>query len=88
MPPSVRPLLVANAGSAFVKVFPCSQVVGEGYIKALNTALPQIPLIAAGGVDQQTAREFILAGASALGVGDDLIPKDAIERKQSDRIQE
>ena len=77
-----------EAGSDFVKVFPCSQVGGEGYIKALNTALPQIPLIAAGGVSQRTAREFILAGASGVGIGNDLIPHDAIERKQADRIQE
>lgn len=77
-----------EAGSDFVKVFPCSQVGGEGYIRALKTALPEIPLIAAGGVNQRTAREFILAGASALGIGNDLIPKDAIERKQSGRIRE
>ena len=77
-----------EAGADFVKVFPCSQFGGNGYIKALNTALPQIPLVAAGGVNQRTAREFILAGASAIGVGTDLIPHDAIERKQSDRIQE
>lgn len=77
-----------EAGSDFVKVFPCSQVGGNGYIKALNTALPQIPLVAAGGVNQRTARDFILAGAIAIGVGTDLIPHDAIERKQSDRIQE
>lgn len=77
-----------EAGSDFVKVFPCAQVGGEGYIKALNTALPQIPLIAAGGVNQRTAREFILAGATALGVGKDLIPFEAIERRQADRIRE
>lgn len=77
-----------EAGSDFVKVFPCAQVGGEGYIRALNTALPQIPLVAAGGVNQRTAREFILAGASALGIGNDLIPHDAIERKQSGRIRE
>src|SRR5215469_3085373 len=61
-----------DAGSDFVKVFPCSQVGGESYVKALNTALPQIPLIAAGGINQRTARDFILAGASAIGVGNDL----------------
>lgn len=77
-----------DAGSDFVKVFPCAQVGGESYIKTLNAALPQIPLIAAGGINQRTARDFILAGASAIGVGNDLIPHDAIERKQSDRIQE
>ena len=77
-----------EAGSDFVKVFPCTQVGGEAYIKALNTALPQIPLIAAGGVNQRTAREFILAGATAIGIGKDLIPHEAIERKQADRIRE
>jgi len=77
-----------EAGSDFVKVFPCAPVGGEEYIKALNTALPQIPLIAAGGVKQQNAREFILAGATAIGVGKDLIPHEAIERRQSNRIRE
>ena len=77
-----------EAGSDFVKVFPCAQVGGDKYIKALKTALPQIPLIAAGGVNQQTATSFILAGATAIGVGAELIPADAIERRESDRIQE
>jgi 2-dehydro-3-deoxyphosphogluconate aldolase / (4S)-4-hydroxy-2-oxoglutarate aldolase len=78
----------SEAGSHFVKVFPCAPVGGDVYIKALNTALPHIPLIAAGGVNQQTARGFILAGATAIGVGKDLIPPEAIERRQADRIRE
>jgi 2-dehydro-3-deoxyphosphogluconate aldolase / (4S)-4-hydroxy-2-oxoglutarate aldolase len=77
-----------EAGSDFVKVFPCFLVGGERYIRALKTALPAIRLIAAGGVNQQTAAEFIVAGASAIGVGTELIPPEAIERKQSRRIQE
>jgi len=77
-----------EAGSNFVKVFPCAPVGGAEYIKALNTALPQIPLIAAGGVKQQNAKEFILAGATAIGVGKDLIPHEAIERRQANRIRE
>ena len=77
-----------EAGADFVKVFPCSLVGGERYIKALKTALPAIRLIAAGGVNQQTAEDFIVAGASAIGVGTELIPTEAIERKQSKRIQE
>ena len=75
-------------GSDFVKVFPCAPVGGEAYLKALNTALPQISMIAAGGVNQQTARAYILAGAAAIGIGHDLIPHDAIERRQADRIRE
>jgi 2-dehydro-3-deoxyphosphogluconate aldolase/(4S)-4-hydroxy-2-oxoglutarate aldolase len=77
-----------EAGADFVKVFPCVDVGGERYIKALKTALPQIPLVAAGGVNQQTAENYILAGASAIGVGSELIPPEAIERRQAKRIKE
>jgi len=77
-----------RAGSDFVKVFPCAGVGGDHYIKSLKTALPQISLIAAGGVNQQTAANFILAGASAIGVGNELIPTEAIERRQAKRIRE
>jgi 2-dehydro-3-deoxyphosphogluconate aldolase / (4S)-4-hydroxy-2-oxoglutarate aldolase len=77
-----------KAGSDFVKIFPCSQVGGDSYIKALKAPFPQIPLVAAGGVNQQTAGAFILAGASAVGVGGDLIPRSAIELRQPERIRE
>jgi 2-dehydro-3-deoxyphosphogluconate aldolase/(4S)-4-hydroxy-2-oxoglutarate aldolase len=63
-------------------------VGGEKYIKALHRSLPQIPLIAAGGVNQQTAMNYILAGASAIGVGTELIPTEAIMRRQAKRIRE
>jgi 2-keto-3-deoxy-6-phosphogluconate aldolase len=49
---------------------------------------PQIPLIAAGGVNQLNAFNFVVAGATALGVGRQLIPADAIRLRQSDRIGE
>jgi 2-dehydro-3-deoxyphosphogluconate aldolase/(4S)-4-hydroxy-2-oxoglutarate aldolase len=91
IPGALTPSEVVTAwrvGSDFVKVFPCSQVGGEKYIKALKKALPQIPLVASGGVTQHTAAGFVLAGAAALGVGLDLIPPDAITRRQVERIQE
>lgn len=56
-----------RAGSDFVKVFPCSANGGYRYIRALKVPLPQIPMIASGGVNQQTAFDFIRAGAAALG---------------------
>jgi 2-dehydro-3-deoxyphosphogluconate aldolase / (4S)-4-hydroxy-2-oxoglutarate aldolase len=77
-----------EAGADFVKVFPCVDVGGDRYIRALRSALPQIPLIAAGGVNQQTAEKYILAGATAIGVGSELIPAEAIERRQAKRIKE
>ena len=77
-----------RAGSDFVKVFPCDAVGGASYIRSLKTALPQIRLIAAGGINDRTASSFITAGASALCVGNDLIPADAIRLRQAHRIQE
>ncbi len=77
-----------KAGADFVKVFPCAQVGGDAYIKALKRPFPQVRLIAAGGVNQQTAANFILAGASAIGVGGELIPNDAIRLRQAERIHE
>jgi 2-dehydro-3-deoxyphosphogluconate aldolase / (4S)-4-hydroxy-2-oxoglutarate aldolase len=77
-----------KGGSDMVKVFPCSQVGCDTYIKALRGPFPQIPLIAAGGVNQQTAAAFITAGATALGIGSELIPRAAIELHQPERIRE
>lgn len=77
-----------SAGADYVKVYPCSQIGGDKYIKTLHTALPEIRLIAAGGVNRQTAVHYILAGASAIGVGAELIPADAIKRREVERIRE
>jgi len=77
-----------KAGSDLVKVFPCAQVGGDTYIKALKGPFPKVPLIASGGVNQQTASAFILAGAAALGIGGELIPRAAIELRQPERIRE
>jgi 2-dehydro-3-deoxyphosphogluconate aldolase/(4S)-4-hydroxy-2-oxoglutarate aldolase len=77
-----------RAGANFVKVFPCAQVGGEKYIKALHMALPQISLIAAGGVTQQNATAYLLAGACAIGVGAELIPPDAVQHREIERIKE
>ncbi|MGA8311331.1 MAG: bifunctional 4-hydroxy-2-oxoglutarate aldolase/2-dehydro-3-deoxy-phosphogluconate aldolase [Terriglobales bacterium] len=77
-----------KAGSELVKVFPCTPIGGPAYIRALRGPFPQVPMIAAGGVNQETAADFILAGATALGIGGRLIPKVAIEHREPDRISE
>ena len=77
-----------KAASDFVKVFPCAQLGGDSYIRALKAALPQVPLIAAGGVNQLTAGNLILAGAAALGVGRELIPKEAIQQRRAGWVRE
>lgn len=77
-----------KAGADFVKIFPAAPMGGDNYIRSLKLPLPQILLIAAGGVNQQTATGFIAAGASAIGVGSELLPKDAVRRRQDERIHE
>jgi 2-dehydro-3-deoxyphosphogluconate aldolase / (4S)-4-hydroxy-2-oxoglutarate aldolase len=89
LPGALTPTEVTRAwqsGADFVKVFPCALVGGENYIRALKAPFPTLPLIAAGGVNQQNASNFIVAGASALGIGGELIPKEAIRLRQADRI--
>jgi 2-dehydro-3-deoxyphosphogluconate aldolase/(4S)-4-hydroxy-2-oxoglutarate aldolase len=67
-----------KAGSDFVKVFPCGAVGGAKYIKALQAPLPQIPMIPTGGVNMETAADFIRAGAAALGFGSELVSAAAL----------
>jgi len=76
-----------KAGCDFIKVVPCAHG-GDSYIRMLKAMLPKVPLIAAGGVNQLTALNYILAGAIGLGVGRELIPREAIRLRQSERIQE
>ncbi|HEV7643106.1 MAG TPA: bifunctional 4-hydroxy-2-oxoglutarate aldolase/2-dehydro-3-deoxy-phosphogluconate aldolase, partial [Pyrinomonadaceae bacterium] len=67
-----------TAGADFVKIFPAGSVGGASYIKNLKGPLPQIKFIPTGGVSLKTAADFIKAGASALGVGTDLVDVKAI----------
>jgi 2-dehydro-3-deoxyphosphogluconate aldolase/(4S)-4-hydroxy-2-oxoglutarate aldolase len=78
----------AKAGCQLVKVFPCCQVGGPGYIRVLKAPFPDVSMIASGGVTQQNVAEFIRAGAVAIGVGQDLIPRKAIDLRESDWIRE
>ena len=81
-------IMAWKAGADFIKIFPCAQVGGDSYIRALKVPFPKVPLIASGGVNQQTAANFILAGATALGIGAELIPKEALARRQEAWIGE
>src|SRR6059058_3892161 len=77
-----------EAGADFVKVFPCGQVGGAKYIKALKGPLPQVPLVPTGGVNLNTAAEFIEAGAAALGIGGELVRADALKSGKPEVIVE
>ena len=77
-----------EAGSDFVKVFPCDNVGGARYIRALKGPFPQIDLIPTGGVNLNTAGEFIAAGSAALAVGSELVDKTAVASKDFSKIAE
>ena len=77
-----------RAGADFVKIFPCAQVGGASYLKALKGPLPGIPLVPTGGVNLETAASFLRAGAAALGVGGELILKDVIHSRRTGVIED
>jgi 2-dehydro-3-deoxyphosphogluconate aldolase / (4S)-4-hydroxy-2-oxoglutarate aldolase len=77
-----------EAGADFVKIFPCGQVGGAKYIKALKGPFPQIPFVPTGGVNLNTAGEFIEAGAVALGVGGELVQAEALRANKLEIIVE
>ena len=77
-----------KAGADFVKIFPAATAGGPNYIRTLKVPLPQVPLIVSGGVNQLTAFDYILAGADAIGVGSELLPKEALQNKQGETIHE
>ena len=75
-----------KAGADFVKVFPASAVGGAAYLKALRGPLPQVPLVPTGGVNLNTAADFLRAGASALGVGGELVLAAALKSGETAQI--
>ncbi len=77
-----------QAGADAVKVFPASAMGGAKYLKALKAPFPQIDLIPTGGVSLANAREFLEAGALALGVGGELVDARAIETGHPETITE
>ena len=77
-----------EAGADVVKIFPCGNVGGPKYIKALKGPFPQIEMIPTGGVNLETAGEFLKAGACAVAVGGELVDAKLIREGRYDLIEE
>src|SRR5271169_876413 len=77
-----------EAGADVVKVFPANAMGGPKYIKALKGPLPQIQMIPTGGVNLETAGEFLKAGACAVAVGGELVDAKLIREGRYDLIEE
>lgn len=89
MPGALTPTEVLTAwesGADIVKVFP-SELTGPGYLRALHGPLPQVLLMPTGGVNLDTAADFLRAGACALGIGGALVEKKAVAAGDMQRIQ-
>jgi len=77
-----------EAGADIVKIFPCGNVGGPKYIKALKAPFPQIEMIPTGGVNLETAGEFLKAGACAVAVGADLVDSKTIKEGRFEIFEE
>jgi len=77
-----------EAGADIVKVFPCGNMGGPKYIRALKGPFPQIEMIPTGGVNLETAGEFLKAGACAVAVGGELVDAKLIKEGQYDKIED
>jgi len=88
MPGAITPTEVVTAwqaGADVVKIFP-SDLTGPSYLKTLKGPLPQVQMMPTGGVNLETANDFLAAGAVALGVGGSLVEKKAVQSKDWERI--
>jgi 2-dehydro-3-deoxyphosphogluconate aldolase / (4S)-4-hydroxy-2-oxoglutarate aldolase len=91
LPGAITPsevMAALKAGADFVKIFPCMQLGGPDFIRALRAPFPAVSFIAAGGVNQQNVGDYIQAGVAAVGIGAHLIPPRAIKAQEPEWIVE
>lgn len=77
-----------ESGADVVKIFPCGNVGGPKYIKALKGPFPQIEMIPTGGVNLETTGDFLKAGACAVAVGGELVDAKSIKEGRFDVIED
>ena len=77
-----------EAGADIVKIFPCGAVGGPKYIKALRAPFPHIEMVPTGGVNLETAGEFLKAGACAVAVGAELVDAKSVKEGRYEIIEE
>jgi len=76
-----------EAGADAVKIFPCGNVGGPKYIKALKGPFPHIEMIPTGGVNLETTGDFLKAGACAVAVGGELVDAKSVKEGRFDIIE-
>lgn len=91
MPGALTPSEVTRAhlaGADFVKIYPVMPFGGAAYLRALTSPFPGVAFVASGGIDHHAVTSLIAAGATAIGVGHELIPRRAIEEHRVEWIAE
>jgi len=68
-------------GGDLIKIFPIQSLGGAAYLRALRGPFPHIPLVPTGGVTLDNIDEMFQARAAAVGVGNQMIPKEALARR-------
>jgi 2-dehydro-3-deoxyphosphogluconate aldolase/(4S)-4-hydroxy-2-oxoglutarate aldolase len=81
-------MAAADEGAQVVKVFPCGNLGGPKYIKALKAPFPDMAMIPTGGVNPTNAGEYFTAGAFAVGIGGDLVNIAALREGRTQEIVE
>jgi 2-dehydro-3-deoxyphosphogluconate aldolase/(4S)-4-hydroxy-2-oxoglutarate aldolase len=74
-----------EAGAELVKVFP-AQLGGPKFIKDVLAPLPFLKLVPTGGVSPENAREYLSAGAVAVGIGGNLVSNKLVAAEAFDQI--
>ncbi|HZS51510.1 MAG TPA: bifunctional 4-hydroxy-2-oxoglutarate aldolase/2-dehydro-3-deoxy-phosphogluconate aldolase [Bryobacterales bacterium] len=77
-----------DAGADLVKVFPCGNVGGPKYIRALKAPLPQVEMVPTGGVNLENTADFLRAGASAVAVGSEMVNAQALAMGNLEVVEE
>jgi 2-dehydro-3-deoxyphosphogluconate aldolase/(4S)-4-hydroxy-2-oxoglutarate aldolase len=74
-----------EAGAELVKVFP-AQLGGPKFIKDVLAPMPFLKLVPTGGVSPENAREYLSAGAVAVGIGGNLVSNKLVAAEAFDEI--
>ena len=82
MPGCLTPTEILSAcehGADFVKLFPAS-AVGPSFVRDIRGPFPDARLVPTGGIGIDDAADWLLAGATAVGVGGALVDRQAVDR--------
>ncbi len=88
MPGALTPTEITtayNCGADLIKIFPVN-TLGPSYIKAILSPLPQIPLVAVGGVNLDNLSDFFKAGITGAGIGGNLVNKKIVENREFENL--